>query len=108
MFETPPPGLISAARARPVERREMEKTNRLVVVRWYDAKVCVGAYDLEEALSKELDTFNTPGYWIDQNDKATIIAQEVTDRGRYQDIVLIPNGCIISIQELVTSPEVKG
>jgi hypothetical protein len=80
--------------------------NTKVVVKWLDAKIYPGMHKAGEALGRTMDTFESLGYLIERNDQATIIAHEVTDEGEYRDVLLIPSGSVISIQELVTSSSV--
>jgi len=55
---------------------------------------------LDEALARKFDTFESIGYLIEKNNQATKIAHEITDSGECRDILLIPSGSVISIQEL--------
>ncbi|MBM3119667.1 MAG: hypothetical protein FJ006_09025 [Chloroflexi bacterium] len=76
--------------------------NKKVLVKWMDARIYPGMHKLDEALSRKMDIFESLGYLVDKNDEATKIAHEITDNGEYRDILLIPSGSVISIQELVT------
>jgi len=80
--------------------------NKKVVVKWLDARIYPGMHKLDEALGRKMDIFESLGYLVDKNDEATKIAHEITDTGEYRDILLIPSGSVISIQELVTSSSV--
>ena len=80
--------------------------NKKVLVKWVDAKIYPGMHKLEDALARNMDIFESLGYLVERNDKATKIAHEITDNGEYRDILLIPSGSIISIEELVTSSSV--
>jgi len=60
-------------------------------------------HNTSEALARKMDIFESLGYLIEKNNQATIIAHEITDKGEYRDILLIPSGSVISIHELVTS-----
>jgi len=71
-----------------------------VVVRWYDARIYPNMHTLEEALARKMDIFESLGYLVEQNDEVTKIAHEIADSGEYRDILLIPSGSIISVQEL--------
>jgi hypothetical protein len=77
--------------------------SKKVVVKWMDAKIYPGVYSIEDALRCKMDTFESLGYLIEKNDRATVIAHEITDEGKYRDVLLIPSGSVISIQKLITS-----
>jgi hypothetical protein len=74
--------------------------NDMVVVKWRDARIFQGMYKLEEALNKEMETFDSVGYLVEETSIVTKIAHEITDSGEYRDILLIPSGSIISVDEL--------
>lgn len=76
---------------------------KMVLIEWRDAKIYPGMHNVEDALNRKMDVFESLGYLVDKNDEATRIAHEITGGGEYRDILLIPSGSIISIQELVTS-----
>lgn len=76
--------------------------NKKVVVKWLDAKIYPGMHKKHEALERKMDIFESLGYLVDKNDEATRIAHEITDTGEYRDVLLIPSGSVLSIQELVT------
>ena len=78
--------------------------NNKVIVKWLDAKIYPGMHKPSEALELKMDTFESLGYLIEKNDQATIIAHEITGEGEYRDVLLIPSGSVMSLQELVTSP----
>ena len=80
--------------------------NKRVCIKWMDAKIYPGMHNIDNALMRKMDVFESLGYLIERNDKATKIAHEITDGGEYRDILLIPSGSVISIQELVTSSSV--
>jgi len=83
--------------------------NKIVLVKWTDAKIYPGMHKLEEALARKMEVFKSVGYMVDKDDKVTKIAHELTDTGEYRDILLIPSGSIISIQELLaSSTSIKG
>jgi len=74
---------------------------RKVVVKWYDARLYPNMHKLDEALARKMDIFDSIGYLISK-DKITVrIAHEITDSGEYRDILLIPSGSVILIDELV-------
>lgn len=73
----------------------------MVLVKWADAKIFPGMHKVEDALNRKMDIFKSLGYLVDRNDEATKIAHEITDSGEYRDILLIPSGSIISVEELV-------
>lgn len=75
--------------------------DRTVVVKWVDAKMYPGIHDKDAALKRKMDVFASVGYLIARDDRATIIAHEATDNGELRDILLIPSGSVISVQELV-------
>jgi len=79
---------------------EIILTNKKVVVRWLDAKIYTGMHKVNDALGREMDIFESLGYLVDKNDRATKIAHEITDNGEYRGILLIPSGSVISVQEL--------
>jgi len=74
--------------------------NKKVVVKWLDARIYPGMHKFDEALARKMDIFESLGYLIEKNDQATKIAHELTDSGEYRDILLIPSGSVLSIQEL--------
>jgi ornithine cyclodeaminase/alanine dehydrogenase-like protein (mu-crystallin family) len=74
--------------------------NKKVVVKWVDARIYPGMHKLDEALARKMDIFESLGYLVDKNNQATKIAHEITDSGEYRDILLIPSGSVISVQEL--------
>ncbi len=74
--------------------------NKKVVVKWIDAKIYPGMHKADDALARKMDVFESLGYLVDKNDQATKIAHEITDSGEYRDILLIPSGSVLSIQEL--------
>jgi len=82
----------------------MKKTRRIVQIKWLDAKFCPGLHAEEDLLQHKMDAFESLGYLIEQNDKATIFASERNDKGEYRDITLIPSGSVISVHDLITSP----
>jgi hypothetical protein len=84
----------------------MKDTKKMVLVKWYDAKIYPGMHELDKALGRTMDTFESLRYLIEKNDRATIVAHEVTDKGDYRDILLIPSGSIVSIKELITRSSV--
>lgn len=74
--------------------------DKKVVIKWVDAKIYTGMHKLDEALERKMDIFESMGYLIEANDQATKIAHELTDSGEYRDVLIIPSGSIMSIQEL--------
>ena len=44
--------------------------------------------------------FTSLGYLIEKNDTTTTIAEEYNDEGNYRNIMLIPSGSIVSIQDV--------
>jgi hypothetical protein len=80
--------------------------NKKVVVKWVDAKIYPGMHSLDDALKHKMDVFESLGYLVARDDQATIIAHETTDSDELRDILLIPSGSVISIQELVPSSPV--
>lgn len=81
----------------------MSNDKRKVIVKWLDAKIYPGMHNAEDAVKCTMDVFESLGYLIKKGDGATIIAHEITDKGEYRDLLLIPSGSVISIHELVTS-----
>ena len=79
--------------------------SKIVVIKWADARIYPGMHTVNEALSREMEIFNSVGYLVVKTDIVTKIAHEITDDGDYRDILLIPSGTIISIQELQESNE---
>jgi hypothetical protein len=88
------------------EMKQNKDVKRMVLIKWFDAKIYPGMHQFDEALNREMDMFESLGYLIERNDRATIMAHEVTEKGEYRDVLLIPSGSIISMQELVTRPPV--
>ncbi len=78
--------------------------DKRVEVKWFDARIYPGMHGKEDALKRKMDVFSSLGYLIKKDDQATIIAHEITDSAEFRDVLLIPSGSVISIQELVTSP----
>jgi len=74
--------------------------NKKVVIKWLDAKIYPGMHKADDAVARKMDIFESLGYLIETNDQATKIAHEITDSGDYRDILLIPSGSVLSIQEL--------
>lgn len=74
---------------------------KTVVVKWTDAKIYPGMHTIQAALDRRMEVFESVGFLVGRNDGATRIAHELTDQGEYRDILLIPSGSVISIQELV-------
>lgn len=68
----------------------------MVLIKWFDAKIYPGMHQVEEALNRKMDMFESLGYLIERNDRTTIMAHEVTERGEYRDVLLIPSGSIVS------------
>jgi hypothetical protein len=77
-----------------------------IMVKWQDAKIYPGMHSKTEALQREMDTFESLGYLLKQDDRATVIAHEVTNTGDIRDVLLIPNGSVIEVVELVARPSV--
>jgi len=73
---------------------------KMVLIKWYDAKIYPGMHELDNALGRTMDMFESLGYLIERNDRATIMAHEVTDKGDYRDVLLIPSGSIVLMEEL--------
>lgn len=80
--------------------------DKKIVVKWLDAKIFPGMHSMESALRCKLDVFESLGYLIQKDDKATVVAHEITGSGEYRDVLLIPSGSVISIHELITSSSV--
>jgi hypothetical protein len=89
-----------------IRRSMAEDIKKMVLIKWYDAKIYPGMHELDDALGRTMDMFESLGYLIERNDRATIMAHEVTEKGEYRDVLLIPSGSIISIQELETCSSV--
>jgi len=85
----------------------MIKMNKMLVICWADARIFQGMHKRDEALKLEMEIFNSIGYLVEENDTVTKIAHEITNNGEYRDILLIPTGTIIAIQELVPLPQCK-
>ena len=83
-----------------------EDIRKKVAVVWYDAKIYPGMHNVGEARERTMDRFESLGYLIDKDDRATIVAHEITDKGDYRDVLLIPSGSIVSMDELVARPSV--
>lgn len=80
--------------------------NSKVAVTWRDAKIYPGMHSVAEAMEREMETFESLGYLISRDDRATVIAHEVTSAGDYRDVLLIPSGSVISIEALLAGPSV--
>lgn len=78
--------------------------NKKVVIKWVDATIYFGVHNMHDALELKMEILETLGFFIEKNDEATVICLEINDRGAYKDILLIPSGSVISIQELEISP----
>lgn len=74
--------------------------NKKVIIKWVDAKIYPGMHSKDEALKRRMNIFETVGYLIKKDNQTTKIAHEIADDDTYRDILLIPSGSIISIQEL--------
>lgn len=74
--------------------------NKRVTVKWRDARIYTGMHSEKEALEREMETFESLGYLLKEDDRATVIAHEVTDTGDFRDVLLIPTGSVISVEEL--------
>ena len=53
-----------------------------------------------------MEIFKSLGYMIEQNDRTTKIAHEITESGEYRDVLFRPSGSVISIHELLLAPAV--
>lgn len=76
---------------------------QMVVVRWVDAKIYPGMHKANEAMSRQMSSFASLGFLLSRDDRVTRIAHEVSDAGEYRDVLLIPSGSVISVQQLVSS-----
>jgi len=74
--------------------------NKLVLIKWYDAKFCSGTLSKEDILGKKMATFESVGYLVARDKITTRIASEYNDEGEYRDITLMPTGSVISMREL--------
>ena len=80
--------------------------NKKVVIKWRDAKIYPGMHSETEALEREMETFESLGYLLRQDNRATVIAHEITNTGDFRDVLLIPSGSVIAVEELVASSSV--
>jgi len=80
--------------------------SKKVAVTWRDAKIYPGMHSKAEALGRKMETFESLGYLIRQDDRVTVIAHEVTSAGEYRDVLLIPSGSVISVEGLLARPSV--
>jgi len=78
----------------------METNNKKVIVKWIDARLYPGMYKKDEALERKMEIFESVGFLVENSNEVVKIAHEMTDSGEYRDILLIPSGTVISIQEL--------
>jgi hypothetical protein len=86
---------------------KMTGTKKMVLIKWYDAKIYPGMHELDEALKREMDAFESLGYLVDRNKVVTRIAHEVTLKGDFRDILLIPSGSIQLIQGLAVADDIQ-
>ena len=78
-----------------------EKLNyKPVCIVWHDARLYTGTYTKDECEKVKMCLFTTLGYLLEKDDITTIIAEEYNDEGDYRNIMLIPTGSIISIQNM--------
>jgi len=75
-------------------------TQKMVNIRWYDARFFSWTYTEDACKAHKMCLFNSMGYLILKNGITTTIAAEYNDEGEYRDITLIPTGSIIEIIEL--------
>jgi len=74
--------------------------NNRVLVRWHDARLFPDTYSADEVRNLEMSEFETVGYLVSRDSKTTKLASEHDIEGRHRNIILIPNGSIISIRRL--------
>jgi len=75
-------------------------TNTKVAVIWTDARIYPGMHKYDEALSRDMQIFESVGFLVSAGNSVTRIAHERVDDGSYRDILLIPAGTILSIKML--------
>jgi len=78
----------------------MQEKHKPVSVVWNDARLYTATYTQDECKQKQMGSFTTLGYLIEQNDITTTIAMEYNDDNDYRNVMLIPTGSIISINNL--------
>ena len=74
---------------------------KMVMVKWHDARFYSGTYPKEDCEKHNMCLFESIGYVLRSDKTTTRIAAERNDLGEYRDITLIPTGSIISIKELI-------
>ena len=77
--------------------------DKMVLVKWVDAKIYPGMHKANEALDRKMDTFESLGFLLSKDDRVTRIAHEVADTGEYRDVLLIPSGSVVSIHQLAST-----
>lgn len=72
----------------------------IVLVQWHDARLYPDMRDEKRIEECRMQLFTSVGYLVRRDDTTTVIAAEQNDEGEYRDILLIPSGAIIAVQEL--------
>ncbi len=75
-------------------------SDKIVLVKWVDAKFCSGTHTKEEATEHEMSVFESIGYLVSKTKLATIIATERNNDGEYRSLTIIPTGSIQSMNNL--------
>lgn len=74
--------------------------NKMVLIKWVDAKFCSGIHTEKEAAEHDMSLFESVGYLISKTDLATIIACELNNDGEYRSLTIIPTGSIQNMSNL--------
>ena len=75
-------------------------SDKIVLVKWVDAKFRSGTHSKEGATEHELSVFESIGYLVSKTKLATIIAMEHNNDGEYRSITIIPTGSIQNMNSL--------
>ena len=79
------------------------KVQRLVRIEWLDSRIHPGWAD---GTSYDNPPMFTVGYLTKKTQKNTFVAGTWdTDKGNFADVSCVPNGCIVSVVELVPKEE---
>lgn len=76
----------------------MSQRRKAVIVEWEDITSTQGWKDLETAMAVEIVTVRSMGWILEDSDKYLRIAATISQAEIFNDISLIPKGCILSIK----------
>lgn len=75
--------------------------NRILFISWYDPTASPETWtDEEEFLCQEPAVCNTVGLVVKENEEAIWVASSWTDDGSVGEGIIIPKGCLISVDAL--------